>query len=87
MDFLDGVHAKGRGDGVMRISQVAEFLMGVFIDKDVIGDHKDREVKARLLWRDKDGCVRKVQYASMGYGSPNGLYFTVEMNEAEEANG
>ena len=66
----------------MKLSMLVEFFMGLIIQQDVEGETANPNIMAKLLWRDKDGCVQKVKWAEMGYGSPSGRYITIEMNTA-----
>lgn len=61
----------------MTLNKLLEFVSTLFECKDESGPV---QIKARLVWRDEDGCIQKVRMAEFGYCSGLRNALTIEMN-------
>jgi hypothetical protein len=48
-------------------------------------DHPTEEIKARLIWRNEEGCVYREEIADLGYSSGLRPLITVEMSTLKES--
>ena len=68
----------------MNVYQLFDFLRSVCTNPNL---DKNPTIRARLVYRDKEGSVEKVEYAQIGYCSGLRSEITVEMNSRENGNG
>jgi hypothetical protein len=50
-------------------------------------DHTTEEIKARLIWRNEEGCVYREEIADLGYSSGLRPLITVEMSTQSNSSG